>query len=49
MNNYQKIVFIEDGSIPDTDKKKLEELGCIIITYKQGANMPELRMIEVNK
>lgn len=49
MNNYQKIVFIEDGSIPETDKEKLEELGFIVITYRQGANMPELRMIEVNK
>lgn len=46
---YQKIVFIEDGSIADNDKEKLEELGCIVITYRQGANMPELRMIDVNK
>ena len=48
-NIYQKIVFVEDGSIRGEDVEKLKELGCEVIIYRQGANVPTILAFPVVK
>lgn len=36
------ILLVEDGSVDDCDTKAMEELGYKVITYRKGANMPEI-------
>lgn len=42
-----KIILIEDGSVSETDIEKLEKIGFAVIIYRQGANMPEIRISDV--